>query len=122
MTAPDELLQALFEAMDEDARLAFVQALEPYRVSPTGDSADDHDIVGAARYANRHPKTIRRAIDCGELAARKVTSRWRVSTMDIDDWLERGGKTKKTDDAPSASTRKRSKASTAADAIRGGGA
>src|SRR5690349_10163140 len=98
MSAPDELLFALFEAMSEDRKRAFAQALEPYRVSEISDT-DDHDIAGAARYAHRSPKTIRRALDSGQLSGRMVTSRWRVSTMDLDDWLERGGKTK-ADDVP----------------------
>lgn len=43
-----------------------------------------------ARIMKLSAKTIRRAIERGELVAHKVCGRWRVREPDLEAWIERG--------------------------------
>jgi hypothetical protein len=117
-TAPGALL-ALVMATPEDERRAVAELLSP----PASTVVEtDRDVHGAAKYAQLSAKSIRRASACGQLKSRKVASRLRFTTRDLDEWLDAGAPTKKTD-VPGASTRSRpTVASSAAAAIRGTGA
>jgi excisionase family DNA binding protein len=54
----------------------------------------------AAAYAGCHEETIRRAYSSGQLRVQRFGERgWRVRRHDLDDWLDRGARTR------SASTR-----------------
>jgi excisionase family DNA binding protein len=47
-------------------------------------------LTEAAEHAGFATKTLRRAIDAGELRASKVRGRWRVAVADLEAWLDRG--------------------------------
>ncbi|MDH4104100.1 MAG: helix-turn-helix domain-containing protein [Thermoleophilia bacterium] len=52
-------------------------------------------------------KTIYRAINAGELSARKVRSRWRIATEELEAWMARG-------DTPTVAVTERASPSAAA--------
>jgi len=47
----------------------------------------------AAARATVHDRTIRRALAAGALTGRTTAGRWRITTTDLDAWLERGAPT-----------------------------
>lgn len=48
------------------------------------------DVKEAAAYARRHPITIRRALEAGELhgSQRKPRAKWSIRTECVDAWLD----------------------------------
>lgn len=47
-------------------------------------------VDDVAQIAKLSAKTVRRAIDRGELVAHKVCGRWRIRESDFEAWIERG--------------------------------
>jgi excisionase family DNA binding protein len=65
-----------------DAEVAATSGLEMHRVAYS--PSEVAELVGLSR------KAIYRAIERGELAASRVSSRLRIRPADIDSWLEAG--------------------------------
>lgn len=54
-----------------------------------------HTIDESALFCRVHPKTIRRAIDYGELKAWRAGAQWRVPERELFAWLRRNARRKK---------------------------
>ena len=56
------------------------------------DELEPLDDVAA--FVRMHPNTLRKAIKCGALAARRIGTRYRLRRQDVTAWLATGGRTK----------------------------
>lgn len=87
----NDLAQALNAAVAAEVQ----RQLEPIRrelaesVVAGQASPSWFSVSGAATYANRHPMTIRKACESGDLDAsqRVPGGRWSIARADLDAWL-----------------------------------
>jgi len=84
------LARALLDELDDDAVRALAERLRPH-LQPSDDGP--LDAGAAARLAGVSPKTIRRALDAGQLDGQKVAGRWQTTRGAVEDWRARGGRT-----------------------------
>src|SRR5437660_4154534 len=88
----DRLDIAFIEALGEDALRLLALRLQPYSGDaslPAGASNGSLlSVADAVAITRLSDKTIRRAIDRGDLVARKVCGRLRVARNDLDAWID----------------------------------
>jgi excisionase family DNA binding protein len=83
-----ELIRALPAALDDEALEALAARLGPHLHTRDGDEPGLLNTTDAARRANVHVETIRRAIRAGELdVAARIGRSPRLTAEAIDDWL-----------------------------------
>src|SRR5690242_4020312 len=83
---------ALVSSLSDDALSLLWERLAPFHDANRQDTTDTGALLTVAEVAGitaLSEKTIRRAINRGELAAQKVGGRIRVSRKDLDDWTGR---------------------------------
>jgi len=80
---------------DPDALDQLAAALAPRLTAVVADATIATALTTgqAARRADVHDRTIRRALAAGTLRGHTVAGRWRVDPDDLDAWLERGAPT-----------------------------
>lgn len=83
-----ELIRALPAALDDDTLEALATRLGPHMQNHGTDEPGLLNTTDAARRANVHVETIRRAIRAGELeVAARIGRSPRLTTKAIDTWL-----------------------------------
>jgi excisionase family DNA binding protein len=93
--------------LDELARL-LAPRLRALDERQGGPRADDRllTVAGAARYVNTHPETVRRAIRAGALrAVGQVGRSPRLAQDDLDAWLARDRRGRRTSRRPPTASR-----------------